>query len=194
MADNIVEQIQKNLGLPPLHKIDPNTQQVKEKDDTAGSRNFEQAAIPTVLLGLYRYGGTEQGAQDVLHGSRNSNWLSIFYDDKKEETIQKVASYSNVATGEASARMERIAAEAVHLVKQNLSSSDGHLQLKDYITQNRKNILVYLPADLQLGYLLDDNTLDDRTNKMEGPMSNSMHFFENLFSGSTTEKNETQPD
>ena len=31
MANNIVETIQKNLGLPPFQKIDPNIQEIKEK-------------------------------------------------------------------------------------------------------------------------------------------------------------------
>ena len=47
----------------------------------------------------------------------------------------------------------------------------------------RHNILVYLPAALQLGDLLNDNAMDDRTNKMEGPVSNFMHNIENKLSG-----------
>ena len=31
--------------------------------------------------------------------------------------------------------------------------------------------------------LLNDDSLDDRTNKMEGPISNLMHTIENKFSG-----------
>jgi hypothetical protein len=36
---------------------------------------------------------------------------------------------------------------------------------------------------MQLGRLLEDDSLDDRTNKMEGPISNFMHSIENKFSG-----------
>ena len=194
MAENIVEQIQQNLGVSPLHKIDPNTQEVKHKDEAPERETPEQAAIPAVLLGLYRYGGTEQGANEILHGHRSADWLSIFYDEKKDETVQKVAAYAHTSVEEATQKMETIAAEAVRIVKQQLVAGSGIAQVKDYITQQRKNILVYLPAELQLGYLMNDNTLDDRTNKMEGPMSNSMHFIERLFSGSTTEKNEPSPE
>lgn len=196
MAENIVEQIQKNLGFSTLNKVDPNTQDVKQEESqsVAEAKTLEQAAVPAVLLGLYRYGSTEQGAQEILYGKRSADWLSIFYDENKEETIQKVASYSGVSGENATSKMETIASEAVKIVKQNLPSGAGFAEVKDYITQQRKNILVYLPAELQLGYLVNDNTLDDRTNKMEGPMSNSMHFIEKLFSSSTTEKNEFPED
>ncbi|MBE7173664.1 MAG: hypothetical protein INR73_24035 [Williamsia sp.] len=194
MAENIVEQIQKNLGFPPLHKIDPNTQEVKHGENRPEAKTLAQAAIPAVLLGLYRYGSTEQGANEILHGQRTSDWLNIFYDEKKEETIQKVASYGHTSLDETTQTMESIGAEAIKIIKQHLIAGSGFAQVKDYITQQRKNILVYLPAELQLGYLVNDNTLDDRTNKMEGPMSNSMHFIERIFSGSTTEKNELSPE
>jgi hypothetical protein len=42
---------------------------------------------------------------------------------------------------------------------------------------------VHLPAAMQLGYLLNDNAMDDRTNKMEGPVSSFMHTIENKLSG-----------
>ena len=47
----------------------------------------------------------------------------------------------------------------------------------------RHNILLYLPAAMQMGDLLNDDTLDDRTNKMEGPISNFVHTIENKLSG-----------
>ena len=194
MAENIVEQIQKNLGFAPLHKIDPNTQEVKLNDSVGEDKTLAQAAIPAVLLGLYKYGGTEQGAEEILHGTRSADWLGIFYDEKKDDTVQKVAAYAQTTEQQATQRMETIAAEAVRIVKQQLPAKSTYAQVKDYIVQQRKTILVYLPAELQLGYLMNDNTIDDRTNKMEGPMSNSMHFIERIFSSSTTEKNELSPE
>jgi hypothetical protein len=34
-----------------------------------------------------------------------------------------------------------------------------------------------------MGYLLGDESMDDRTNKMEGPISSFMHTIEDKFSG-----------
>ncbi|MEO7924436.1 MAG: hypothetical protein ABIR30_12220 [Chitinophagaceae bacterium] len=50
------------------------------------------------------------------------------------------------------------------------------------MNDQRHNILVYLPAALNLGDLLKDESLDDRTNKMEGPVSNFMHKIEDILS------------
>jgi hypothetical protein len=50
------------------------------------------------------------------------------------------------------------------------------------MNDQRHQVLVYLPAPLQLGDLIHDESLDDRTNKMEGPVSNFMHKIEDKLS------------
>lgn len=194
MAANLVEIIQKNLGYPELRKIDPNTQIIKDEKTSIDPQHLGQAAIPAVLLGLYKYGSTEQGSHNLLHGNTSTSWMNLFFTDKKEEVISKVASYSGVSNQNASNSMERIASEAVKIIGQQTPDDASFTNVKSYVSQQRSNILLYLPAELQLSSIIDDNTLDDRTNKMEGPMSSAMHFIENLFSGSTTEKNEVRPE
>ena len=78
--------------------------------------------------------------------------------------------------------MERIAEEALNVTTEATAPDATPEKRMLYIAGQRHNILVYLPPDLQLGTLINDNALDDRTNKMEGPVSNLMHFFEQLFS------------
>lgn len=194
MAKNLVESIQTNLGFPELHKIDPNTQAVKESRSVVESKNLGQAAIPAVLMGLYKYGNTEMGSEDILRGNSSTNWLNVFFGDKKDEAIEKVSSYAGNSSEEAAGKMEEIAKEAVRLIRENTPHGAKFSDVKSYVAQQRSNILLYLPAELQISELVGDNTLDDRTNKMEGPMSNSMHFIEKIFSGSTTEKYERTND
>jgi hypothetical protein len=45
---------------------------------------------------------------------------------------------------------------------------------------------MYLPAALQIGVLLNDDTLDDATNKMEGPISSLMQKIGAAFSNPAT--------
>lgn len=194
MTTNLVENLQKNLGYPELHKIDPNTQQVKQAASSEEQKNLGQAAIPAVLMGLYKYGNTESGSEQILRGSNSADWLNEFFGDKKDEAIQKVASYSGDSNEYVGQKMEQIANEALRLIRENTPTGGSFNDVKSYVAQQRSNILVYLPAELQMSSVVNDTTLDDRTNKMEGPMSNSMHFFEKLFSGSTTEKNEKDID
>lgn len=190
MAKNLVESIQTNLGFPELHKIDPNTQEVKSSNSVEEAKNLGQAAIPAVLMGLYKYGNTESGSEEILRGNSSTNWLNVFFDDKKEEVIDKVSSYSGNSAEDAGQRMEEIAREAVRLIRENTPDGAKFSDVKSYVAQQRSSILLYVPAELQMSSVVGDNTLDDRTNKMEGPMSNSMHFIEKIFSGSTTEKYE----
>ena len=188
MAINLVESIQKTLGFSELKKIDPNTQQVKETGSEGGASSFGQAAIPAVLMGLYKYGSTEKGAEQLLRGHQSGSWLDEFFGGQKSEAVQKVSTYANHSTDEAAGKMEQIANEAVRLIRENVPSGASFMDVKTYVTDQRKNILVYLPAELQMSNVVNDNTLDDRTNKMEGPMSDSMHFIEKIFAGSSTEK------
>lgn len=191
MATSLVESIQKSLGYPELHKIDPNTQAVKHKESEEEPKHFAQAAIPTVLIGLYKYGSTEKGSADILRGNFSTNWLDLFFTNKKDEVISKVSSYSGINEADTAQKLGEIADEAISIIRENTPDKNASFtDVKSYVAQQRNNILVYLPPELQISTVVEDSTLDDRTNKMEGPMSNSMHFIERLFSGSTTEKNE----
>src|SRR4028119_420787 len=100
MSINLVESIRKTLGFPELKKIDPNTQQVKESSSEGGDASLGQAAIPAVLMGLYKYGSTEKGAEQLLRGNKSTSWLDEFFGDQKNEAIQKVSTYSNYQTDE----------------------------------------------------------------------------------------------
>ena len=191
MATTLIETIQKNLGYPELCKVDPNTQAVKDTSEAHSSANLGQAAIPAVLIGLYKYGNTDTGAEDILRGNMSTNWLDLFFTDTKSEVISKVASYAGGEESNISQKMEEIAKEAIRVIHENTPEKATFSDVKTYVAQQRSSILVYLPAELQISNVINDNTLDDRTNKMEGPISNSMHFIEKVFSGSTTEKNET---
>ena len=190
MTTTLAESIQKNLGYPELRKIDPNTQTVKQKNEEEVPNQLGQAAIPTVLLGLYKYGNTEKGSEDILRGNISTAWLDLFFGDVKQEAISKVAAYAGKQNEEVAPKMEEIASEAVKIIRENTPEKASFGDVKSYVANQRNSILVFLPAELQISTLMNDSTLDDRTNKMEGPVSSVVHFVEKLFSGSTTEKNE----
>src|SRR5688572_5478408 len=103
MTANIIDTIQSNLGLGEIEKIDPNTQEPVHNKHT-----LAQAAIPTVLLGLYKYAVTEINADEILH-RENSDWLGTFFGSNKQEAINKVASYTGGDEGDTRTNMERIA-------------------------------------------------------------------------------------
>lgn len=184
MATNIIEAVQQKLGYASLHKIDPNTQEVKESISQSDNEKLVQAAIPTVLAGLFNYTRTDKGCNYILSGGGPEDWIDSVFDDKKQEVVEKVAHYAKCSEKEAEKTMEDIADEAVVVIHAASAGEKGTAEkVKAYMSDQRHHILVYLVPSLQMGYLLNDNAIDDRTNKMEGPISNMVHSIENKFSG-----------
>ena len=110
-----------------------------------------------------------------------TNWLDCIFGKKKDELIKRIAAYSNTTIAAAQLETEHIANEAVRLVKENISDKSNLQNISQFATEQRTQALLYLPASLRLGDLLNDNQLDDRTHKMEGPISSLMHAVEKQF-------------
>jgi hypothetical protein len=183
MSINLLETIQQNLDYPALQKIDPNTQQVVADEKTPDEHKFSQAAIPAVLTGLYKYVQSDQGAEDFFRGNNSSNWVGKIFDDNKKEAIQTISAYAKQSNEDPIAKMNAIANEAVKVVKENLSADATAKEVKLFFSNQKNNILLHLPAVLNMGELLHDSTLDDKTNKMEGPVSSLMQSIGAAFSG-----------
>lgn len=183
MASNIVEVVQQDLGFPVLQKIDPNEQDPKSNGHQSSLEKLAQAAIPAVLTGFFNFTRTDKGCNYILAGGGTKAWLDVIFADKKDEAVEKIAHYAGVATEEAAITMEDIAKEAVIIIHEAPGEKPTAEKLRSFMSSQRHNILVYLPATLHLGDLLNDNAIDDQTNKMEGPVSNLMHNIENKLSG-----------
>ncbi len=186
MSVNLIKTIQENLGYPELHKIDPATEQPVTDKDEVVTNKFSQAAIPAVLTALYRYVQTDEGAEEFLNIKNSNNWISKIFDDNRKEAIQTISAYAQHSNEDPMAKMNDIANEAVKVTKENLSADAGIKDVKLFFNHQRNNILLYLPAELRMGELLHDNTLDDNTNKMEGPISSLMQSIGSAFSKPVT--------
>lgn len=188
MAIDIVEIIQQKLGFPALQKIDPNTQEVKKPENVSPQDYLGQAAIPAVLTGLFKYSRTEAGNAEIISGALTGNLIEEIFGDTKEQAVEKVASFTGNSAEYAAGKMELIARAAIEAIRENLSKEPSGASVKDFFAAQRHNILVYLPASLQMGDVLNDDTLDDRTNKMEGPVSGFMQTIGQIFSKSGNEE------
>ena len=76
---------------------------------------------------------------------------------------------------------------SLRLLRMNASPNNGH-GIKNLLTNHRHNILNHLPGAIGIGNILNDGTLDDRTNKMEGPVSSLMHAIEKQFASTNIAK------
>jgi len=177
MAINIVDAIKEKLGTDALKKIDVNVPHQSETKSPESTDHTTQACVAAVLVALYRYGKTDEGAAALAQQS-SGNWLSAIMMGKESIVAEKVAGYSGESPDTCMQLMNVVLDEA--LAQIHASAGNDASAIKTYIASQRHNILAYLPAELEMGKLLDDTTLDDRTNKMEGPVSSFLHWIEDL--------------
>ncbi len=183
MPANIIEAIQQSLVLPELKKIDPVSQEREKTGKTNTLSLLTQGAVAGVVAGLYKYTEEDEHCNFILAGGNgDTNWLATFFKDKIQEAITKVALYSNTTEEMAGEVMSEVAQEAVLIIHQTMDNKHTAQKLREYMRGQRHNILVYLPPVMKFGYLLEDNSFDDQTNKMEGPISTMMHKIENMLS------------
>lgn len=187
MSINLLQTVQQNLGYSPLQKIDANTQEVVIDKNEPKEKKFGQAAIPAVLIALYKYGLPDEGAKAILDANLDSDWTDFIFSDQKEKIIEEISAYSGHTDSFTIPKLNAIAEEAIRIIREQLTK--GSIEdVKNILAASRNDVLPYLPASMQIGTLLNDNTIDDRTNKMDGPISSLMHAIGGSFSGSDSDE------
>jgi hypothetical protein len=189
MAINLLNTVQENLHYPQLQKINPNTQEADQSTTTTD--NFSQAAIPVILTGLYKLSSSDEGAEAILSEENSTDWVSKIFNNNKQEIIEKIAAYSNPQNEISSTELNNIATESIKVIKENLPENATFKDVRLFLSNQTDNIFPYLHASLHAGDLLNDTTVDDNTNKMEGPISSMMHSIGTLFSTPETEEDKT---
>ena len=189
---NLLEQVQQNLGYPTLQKIDLTNDNVVEDAQANEADKFGQAAIPAILTGLYKYAQTDEGATEILHATVKDDWIEKIFDTHKKDVIEKIAAYAKQSNENPKLKMESIADEAIMIINEQVGKDADLKKIKEFFNTQKNNILQYLLPTLNIGDLLNDNTLDDDTNKMEGPVSSLMHSLGNVFGSSTSKEDEIE--
>jgi hypothetical protein len=188
MAINLLDKTTEALGYAPLKKMDPNTSNTKSNDTPVARQQLVQAVIPAVLAGISQLSKSEEGIGKILSGS-GSGWAEIIFGGHRQEIVGNIAGYAMSDFQSTEKTINEVAVQAVKLIKENISgASNNNKQLKDFIKSQRDNILPYLPTQLHLGEFLNNSTIDDNTNKMEGPVSSLMHKIQAGFGGNETEE------
>jgi hypothetical protein len=177
---SLIESIQKSLGYQPLQKMDPNTQDVKTDEKNLALRSLPQAAIPAMTCGLLNGLQSKEGAEIILH-DENADWLEAIFGKKAVELVSRVANYSGTSLEYTRQEIIHIANEAIRLIREANDKTVDQQSIHQYASQQKNETLLYLPAALHLGDLINNNPMDDRTHQMEGPISSIMHSIENKF-------------
>lgn len=177
---NIPEQLQQLLKYPVLQVIDANT---GLPANTAEFDALSQTTLITFLAGLYKATRTKEGSFLVYSQETATDLLSSVFA-KVEDITAKIASYTNQSVETVKMKFDEVATGFLSIKEPvgNDTESSKEENLKTLLTSQRHEILRYLPGNLKIGNLLNDESLEDNTNKMEGPVSSLMHKIENAFS------------
>lgn len=187
MALDLIQMLAQRDDISTLPKVDPNTQDITADAETYVNK-LSQAAIPATLVGLYKYTRDENRAAEILSPGFGNNWREKVFGNGSDTLASKVADYADVSIGEADSKLDEVYQNTVFLIRENLSEVTD-LSVKNLFTEQRTSILSRLPAAIGVGELLNDDSLDDRTNKMKGPISNLMHTIEKTFAGTEGPEN-----
>ena len=187
MALNLIQALAQKDGMSALPKVDPNTQEISTSAQTFTDK-LSQAAIPATLVGLYKYTRDEKKAANIVSPDFKNNWREEIWGDGSEMLVSKVADYAGITISEARLKLEDIFDSTIQIIRTKFSNITN-IVIKNLFTGQRTNILSHLPAALGIGELLDDDSLDDRTNKMKGPVTNLMHNIEKTFAGTEGTEN-----
>jgi hypothetical protein len=180
---NIVETVQKNLGFNALKKIDPNTQETKDEETGMGNDALSQAGIPAILLGIFN--SLEQNPDiSILDSGKNGSLLEMIFGKATDTVTERINSYSRIIDKHSVQQLEHIASESLRVVKEHIGKETGEKSIRKFIAKHKADTLLYLPPILELGTILHNDNLDDRTGKMEGPVSSFMRRVEKQFNTS----------
>lgn len=194
MSINLLEAIQKQLNYPPLKKIDPTTEEVVADSNQPSEHRFSQASIPTVLTGLYQYSGKDNGAESILRGDISSDWASEIFGEEKDEVVGKISKYSFQSNeGITTNKINEIATEAIQMVRGELGPDATIMDVKNLMSAQTTNLFAYLPSALHIGKTLHEETVDDNTNKMEGPVSSLIKKIGSAFSNPSNDEEVNTP-
>jgi hypothetical protein len=177
---NIIETVQKNLGFNALIKIDPNTQDIKGEDVVMGNDALAQAGIPAILLGIYN-GLEENPDLRMLDTDQKGSLLECIFGKSADTVVRRIMDYSKIQDKNNVQELEHMASESMRVVKENIGEQADERSIRKFVAKNKPDILLYLPPNLELGTILKNENLDDRTGKMEGPVSSFMHRVEKQF-------------
>jgi hypothetical protein len=177
---NIIETVQKNLGFNSLKKIDPNTQVTLGEEADMGNDALAQAGIPAILLGIYNE-LEENPDVSILDPEQKGSLLECIFGKSADTVIARINEYSKIKDKHNIQQLEHIASECMRVVKEKIGESTDEKSIRKFVANNKKDTLLYLPPNLELGSVLKNENLDDRTGKMEGPISSFMHRVEKEF-------------
>jgi hypothetical protein len=166
MTTQIMSAIREKLG-GFIHKIDANDPAQNETIHPESTNYLEQAGVSSVLVALYEY--MHQPDAKQLGMLSTEEGLQEIFNRHLPEIIQSVSKYAKTNAMIVNDYLRRVYEVILATIYEKVGTNREDI-LKLFKEQ-KESILSTLPASLGLGHFLDQNSLDDRTHKMDGILS-----------------------
>lgn len=186
MKSSLIIHLEEFMGAK-MPDVDPVTHETKNPSDGLAGK-LAQGAMAAGLVILYKYSRSAAGTEYLLNTRPADIEMDVLLNNKEGELFVQLAKFAGSSEIQASTMLAVVIREAMFFAHQELSNSRSADALQSYFGNQRQAILGHLPPELGLGEIMKDSTLDDRTNKMEGPISSLAHAIEDVFSSSGTKK------
>jgi hypothetical protein len=178
---NLSQDIQAYLKYPVLQKIDPTTGQPEDENQYD---IVSQSVLVIFLTGLLEATRTIENAAIIQEQKTAKELLNKMFTNKSA-VLSHIREFTKKDERYIDAKLEEVANGYLHVIQQSdyadaLQKEKG---LEDLLSSERNKILLFLPSGLKTGELFNHQTIDDDTNKMEGPVSSLMNKIGNAFSG-----------
>ncbi len=178
---DLIKKLCDTLGFEHIEKIEPVHEELVSGTPKAPAQLFAQAAIPAVLIALYKHSASDEGALNIKSVERNTT-PQLLFQDNYAKIVSEIAAYSGVPETLVEENLPKVIDASVKEVEALASeNTDEVLDVKEILAAEKTNALTYLPPQIGLGEVLNDNTIDDNVNKMEGPVSSLLKSIGNVF-------------
>ncbi len=174
------------MGYPPIHKVDPNTGDTAIPQPTDREK-LGQSAIPAALATVAKFAASERGFDLLAQGPHSQDWIPEMLGTPHPDIITQIARYAGTDPSTAKQAFEEAIHQGIHMGNHVQDAQDPKPARKKFYADLLTTALTYLPSAIKVGDSLDDNTLDDNTHRMEGPLSNIAHAIEKTFSDVRTD-------
>jgi hypothetical protein len=186
---NIYQRVLEMMG------VSPEKTEESPGSDSNKKKGLAETTVAAALTGIYHKACSKQGADEIsvflahrrkeLEEPNIGICLTITFGERTEEVVKAIALHTKTERKAGHHKLyEACRCGYLVLADETISDHKNSESITHFMVTQRHHILSRLPDSLQLGKILGDTTLDDKTNKMEGPVSNIMHKLGESFSES----------
>lgn len=170
MSESLIAGMQQALHTN-IEKIDVNDPDLHATIHPGKAEALAQAAIPSVLIGVLIHLAKQKEPTGRVPD------MDTVFAQKSANVVDAIAAYARTSKEEAGAYVIKVI-EVLNQLAADQHEGDGK-RLMSALESQQSEILKYLPSDLGIGSTLGIDLIDDRTHKMEGPLSSIANYFFN---------------